>query len=64
MPQIELTTTHARRAATSLAAKVAEMDSARTANWWNLPTDCRLTQKDKEYRQELLGAYDAIMKQI
>ena len=60
----KLTTTQARRLATSAAAKVADMDAARTPNWETTPTDCKITQSDQRYRAELLEAYDQIIEQI
>jgi hypothetical protein len=60
----KLTTTQARRLATSAAAKVADMDAARAPNWENTPTDCKITQSDQRYRAELLEAYDQIIEQI
>lgn len=61
---LNLTYTQARRAATSLAARVTDMDASRPADWENQPTDCKLKQSDQRYRAELLDAYDAIMRQI
>jgi hypothetical protein len=60
----KLTTTQARRLATSAAAKVADMDAARAPDWHTTPTDCQITQSDQRYRAELLEAYDQIIKQI
>ena len=64
MHTFKLTTTQARRLATSAAAKVADMDAARAPNWHTTPTDCRITQSDQRYRAELMEAYDQIMSQI
>ena len=62
--RFELTEQQARRAATSLASRVHDMDAARIKGWETLPTECALTLSDKRYRAELLEAYDAIMAQL
>lgn len=61
---LNLSYTQARRAATSIAARIADMDACRAKDWEKTPTDCKLTQSDQRYRAELLDAYDAIMRQI
>lgn len=61
---LTLSYTQARRAATSLAARVADMDASRPMGWNTEQTDCKLTKSDQRYRAELLDAYDAIMRQI
>lgn len=64
MPVFDLTITQARRAATTLAARVTDMDNARAPGWETTPTTCKLTQSDQKYRAELLDAYDALMRQM
>ena len=59
-----LTEQQARRAATSIAARIYDMDSGRPKDWYTMPTDCNLTKSDICYRAELLEAYDAIMAQM
>jgi len=62
--RFELTYQQARRAATSLAARVYEMDADRVKGWETMPTSCALTLSDKRYRAELLDAYTALMHQL
>ena len=59
-----LTEQQARRAATSLASRIFDMDEGRAADWYTAKTDCTLTISDQKYRAELLEAYDAIMAQM
>lgn len=59
-----LTEQQARRAATTLAARVHDMDADRPRDWHTMPTECALTKSDQKYRAELLEAYDAIMRQM
>lgn len=61
---LKLTYTQARRAATSLAARVHDMDEGRMERWWEMPAYDPMTEADQRYRAELLDAYDAISRQI
>ena len=62
--RLTLTYTQARRAATSIASRIYDMDQQRPKNWEKQETDCSLTKSDQRYRAELQETYDAIMKQI
>lgn len=62
--RLTLTYTQARRAATSIASRIYDMDSRRSPGWETQETNCKLTQSDQRYRAELQESYDAIMQQI